>query len=252
MRKTILVKILYFIVTTSLVIALPSYWQHYQEEHSSGGLTWYEYMGVDLDEKYQRAYDECIWISQLEPELYKRGVNKKLVSVAVLTKDKKEEVRLFGTESPEEFRKSKTEYWAFTMGAPLNYYVMVCNSKTGEVVGVIMNGDGWKKSPWGIEMAITANLDYDYWWAYCSCIDRIDRDPELKKLGLDKTEVSVETLTEDEKEKVRLFDVQYENSFYEEEANFYLVFTIGEPKNCCRMVACNSISGQAVGMVQME
>ena len=253
MIKTMYKRILYILFSTILVVALPACLQYYDDTHrlAYGGITYYEFFGIDIDSKYHRAYDNCRWIREVEPQLdvNRRGIDDTEVSAATLTEEEKASVRLIGNESEEEFKNSDTEYWAFTVGTPKNNYVMVCNSETNEVVGVITSGDGWKEEPWGIELAREVGIADDQLHSFCHCIDTIDRHPEFKVLGIDETKVSIDRLTEDEKSQVILLDKTYKTEFDETQAENYDVYTIGEPENCCKLVCYHDSWSGALGML---
>ena len=253
MIKTMYKRIIYILLSTILVIALPTCLQNYYDTHrlSYGGITYYEFFGIDIDSKYHTAYNNCRWIRSVEPQLDtdRRGIDDTEVSAAILTEEEKADVRLIGNETEEEFKNSSTEYWAFTVGTPKNNYVMVCNSNSDEVVGVITNGNGWKKKPWGIELARKLGISEEQLHSFCHCIDTIDNQPELSGLGIDETKVSIDRLTDDEKDQVILLDKAYETEFNETKAENYDVFTIGKPKNCCRLVCYHESWSGVLGML---
>lgn len=133
MKKNIILMLLAGI----LVVVLGLNWKNYQrqEENWSGGVGIFE--AVNLEEKYWGAFRQCIQILETDPKLKEQGVYIMEVSVELLAESQKANVELLGEVSREEFEENETDYWAFTVGETLNQCVLVCDSETNEVVGVL-------------------------------------------------------------------------------------------------------------------
>lgn len=133
MKKNVFVMLLAGI----LVIFLGVNWKNYQkqEKNSSGGVGLFAAVG--LEETYWGAYRQCIQILELDPELKERHIDIMEVSVELLAESQKENVELVGSVSREAFEESSIDYWAFTVGEELNQCVLICDSKTYEVIGVL-------------------------------------------------------------------------------------------------------------------